>query len=79
MSGRTLQADRPDIAPASDDHWEAAIRTDAALRRPVRSAERWFDLCFRLIILALASAWLFVPPAGETQRRSETTIGKATR
>ncbi|WP_449376202.1 hypothetical protein [Bosea thiooxidans] len=25
---------------------------------------RWFDLCFRLIILALAALWLLMPPAG---------------
>lgn len=25
---------------------------------------RWFDLCFRLIILALAALWLLTPPAG---------------
>ena len=30
--------------------------------------ERWFDLCFRLIILALAGLWLFMPPNSETQR-----------
>ncbi|WP_186421171.1 hypothetical protein [Bosea sp. CS1GBMeth4] len=29
--------------------------------------ERWFDLCFRLIILVLAGLWLFVPPAGDTR------------
>ena len=29
--------------------------------------ERWFDLCFRLIILALAGLWLFMPPSSETQ------------
>lgn len=29
--------------------------------------ERWFDLCFRLIILALAGLWLLMPPSGETQ------------
>lgn len=29
--------------------------------------ERWFDLCFRLIILVLAGLWLFMPPAGDTR------------
>lgn len=29
--------------------------------------ERWFDLCFRLIILVLAGLWLFVPPAGDSR------------
>jgi len=33
--------------------------------------ERWFDLCFRLIILALAGLWLFMPPTGEARRPPE--------
>ncbi|MGO4173926.1 hypothetical protein [Bosea sp. TAF32] len=34
-------------------------------REPASEARgRWFDLCFRLIILALAALWLLTPPAG---------------
>lgn len=33
--------------------------------------ERWFDLCFRLIILVLAGLWLFVPPAGDSRVQPE--------
>lgn len=34
-------------------------------RQPASEARgRWFDLCFRLIILALAALWLLTPPAG---------------
>jgi len=34
--------------------------------------ERWFDLCFRLIILALAGVWLFMSPAADERARPET-------
>lgn len=79
MSGRSILPDQPDPTRLSDDHWEAAMRDQALNSVPSGSAGRWFDLCFRLIILALALMWLFVPPAGETAKRSETTIEKATR
>lgn len=38
---------------------------EALLPRPVagEARGRWFDLCFRLIILALAALWLLTPPA----------------
>ena len=29
---------------------------------PAQPHERWFDLCFRLIILLLAAIWLMIPP-----------------
>ncbi|MFJ5368307.1 hypothetical protein ACIPIA_03710 [Bosea sp. CER48] len=32
---------------------------------------RWFDLCFRLIILALAALWLLTPPAGNERRAAD--------
>lgn len=35
---------------------------------------RWLDLCFRLIVLALAALWLLMPPAGGAQ---VATDGKA--
>ena len=55
----------------SDDEWEEAMLNDALNRSFVPSApgprERWFDLCFRLIILVLAGLWLFMPPAGDAR------------
>ena len=51
----------------------AAMLNDALNNSLVHSApgrrERWFDFCFRFIILVLAGLWLFVPPAdkGRTQ------------
>ena len=57
----------------SDDEWEEAMLNDALNNSLVHSApgrrERWFDFCFRFIILVLAGLWLFVPPAdkGRTQ------------
>ena len=42
------------------------VELEALLPRPAASEARgrWFDLCFRLIILALAALWLLTPPAG---------------
>lgn len=38
--------------------------SEIAMILPPRRHERWFDLCFRLIILSLAGFWLLTPPAG---------------
>ena len=40
---------------------------------------RWFDLCFRLIILALAALWLFAPPAGTERRAADEKAVATTR
>ncbi|MFC5418229.1 hypothetical protein ACFPOB_01490 [Bosea eneae] len=40
---------------------------DALIQSAPGPCERWFDLCFRLIILVLAGLWLFVPPAGDSR------------
>ncbi|MBN9448361.1 MAG: hypothetical protein J0I67_15840 [Bosea sp.] len=67
MSGA---AQRRELRPAdrhSDDHWEEAMLTSALDQLESSPRERWFDLCFRLIILALAGLWLFMPPNSETQ------------
>ncbi|KUL96303.1 hypothetical protein DK26_05470 [Bosea sp. WAO] len=64
-------AQRRELQPAdrhSDDHWEEAMLTSALDQAKPGPRERWFDLCFRLIILALAGLWLFMPPNSETQR-----------
>ena len=45
-------------------------------RQPASEARgRWFDLCFRLIILALAALWLLTPPAvGEHGAADEKAV-----
>jgi hypothetical protein len=48
----------------SDDIWEEAMLDDALSSSQASPRERWFEFCFRLIILALAALWLFVPPGG---------------
>ncbi len=55
----------------SDDHWEEAMLNDALSHSAPGPRERWFDFCFRLIILALAGLWLFMPPAGEAKKEPE--------
>lgn len=41
-------------------------------RQPASEARgRWFDLCFRLIILALAALWLLTPPAGNERSAAD--------
>ena len=63
-------AQQRELRPAdrhSDDHWEEAMLTSALDQLETSPRERWFDLCFRLIILALAGLWLLMPPSGETQ------------
>ncbi|RYE31998.1 MAG: hypothetical protein EOP23_14090 [Hyphomicrobiales bacterium] len=57
--------ERPRTAPGIDqDRLDAEV--DAFMPRSTASEtrRRWFDLCFRLIILALAALWLLTPPAG---------------
>ena len=40
---------------------------------------RWFDLCFRLIILALAALWLLMPPAGGGHQAADEKAVATTR
>lgn len=56
--------------PARDDEEESMSR-DVMRTIPPRSYERWFDFCFRLIIVALAGFWLLMPPAGVSQRPAD--------
>lgn len=56
---------------ALDDDEEESMSHDVMRTIPPRSYERWFDLCFRLIILALAGFWLLMPPAGVSQRPAD--------
>lgn len=41
--------------------------------------ERWLDLCFRLIILALAAFWLLTPPAGGAPNAANVKAAATTR
>ena len=60
-------------------------RPDAELeallpRQPESEARgRWFDLCFRLIILALAALWLLTPPAGNERIAADEKAVATTR
>ncbi len=40
---------------------------------------RWFDLCFRLIILTLAALWLLMPPAGGAHVATDAKVIATTR
>lgn len=42
--------------------------SDIARVLPAARNERWFDLCFRIALLALAGFWLLTP-APETEHR----------
>lgn len=57
--------------PALDNDEEESMSHDVMRTIPPRAFERWFDLCFRLIILALAGFWLLMPPAGVSQRPAD--------
>lgn len=53
------------IAAAIDaDGTDAAFETLSPHHSANEVRGRWFDLCFRLIILSLAALWLLMPPAG---------------
>lgn len=54
----------PIAAPIDGDGPDAAFETLPPHRSASEARGRWFDLCFRLIILALAALWLLMPPAG---------------
>lgn len=72
--------ERPSIAVgADDDHVDAEL--EALLPRSTASEARgrWFDLCFRLIILALAALWLFAPPAGTERSAADEKAVATTR
>ncbi len=72
--------ERPGTAVgAVEDHADADLE---ALSSPSTASEargRWFDLCFRLIILALAALWLFAPPAGTERSAADEKAVATTR
>jgi hypothetical protein len=61
-SGQTGASRR--IAPVTIEEDSMAGDVEMLLQPGQTARSRWLDLCFRLIILALAALWLLVPPAG---------------
>lgn len=58
---------------------EGSMDSDIAGLLPPRPHERWFDLCFRLIIVALLGIWFLMPPAAGEIRPDEFKAAAATR
>lgn len=64
-----IDEDRPDIE----------FETFAPRSTANEARGRWFDLCFRLIILSLAALWLLMPPAGGGHRAADEKAVATTR
>ena len=58
---------------------EDSMDSEFATALPPRRHERWFDLCFRLILVALAAGWLLMPPAPSEQSNRDNRTTAATR
>jgi hypothetical protein len=58
---------------------EDSMDSDIAGLLPPWPHERWFDLCFRLIIIALLGIWFLMPPAASEIRSGEIKAAAATR
>jgi hypothetical protein len=58
---------------------EDSMDSEIANLLPKQPHERWFDLCFRLIIVLLAVFWLLMPPAGGETRPTDVRATTATR
>jgi hypothetical protein len=58
---------------------EDSMDSEIATILPARRHERWFDICFRLIILALAGFWLLTPPAGGQSPAADIKAASASR
>jgi hypothetical protein len=63
----------------ADDLAEDSMTSDVEKLLPPARHERWFDLCFRLIILALAAFWLLAPPAGGAEPLATVKAAATTR
>ncbi len=50
---------------------DAVFETQLLLQPASGARRRWFDLCFRLIILTLAALWLLTPPAGNGRNAAD--------
>lgn len=66
-------------AREDEDLREDSMDGDLLRAIPPRPYERWFDICFRLIILALAGFWLLMPPAGAPDRPVDLKAAETTR
>ena len=72
--------DHPRIAADIDEgSLDVAFETRLPHRSSSEARGRWFDLCFRLIILALAALWLLTPPAGNEHRAADEKAVATTR
>lgn len=72
--------ERPRTATGVDDDRldaESEILFPRSMTSEARG--RWFDLCFRLIILALAALWLLMPPAGGGHQAADEKAVATTR
>lgn len=72
------QAERKPIGVFGHDE-EDDMGGDLLSAIPPRPYERWFDICFRLIILALAGFWVLMPPAGAPDRPVDLKAAVSTR
>ena len=59
----SIERSRPSLG-IDDDGPDAAFEIPSSHQSASAARGRWFDLGFRLIILALAALWLLMPPAG---------------
>lgn len=58
---------------------EDSMNRDLLETIPPRPYERWFDICFRLIILALAGFWVLMPPASAPDKPDDLKAAVTTR
>lgn len=72
--------ERPGAAMGIDEDRPDAELEALLPHQPASEARgRWFDLCFRLIILALAALWLLTPPAGSERIAADEKAVATTR
>ncbi|WP_293798594.1 hypothetical protein [uncultured Bosea sp.] len=65
--------------PIDGDGSDIAFETLSPHPSASEARGRWFDLGFRLIILALAALWLLMPPAGGGHRAADEKAVATTR
>lgn len=67
------------VAGIDESDPDAVFETQLLLQPAGEARGRWFDLGFRLIILALAALWLLMPPAGGGRHAADTKAVATTR
>jgi hypothetical protein len=70
---------RPAVAGFDEDRPDAEFETLLPRQPASETRGRWFDLCFRLIILALAALWLLTPPVSNERVAAEEKASATTR